>query len=133
MHQAQAHHGGKGLDLAGHARCDDPAVVHRHQPQAGHGELPGHDDDQRPVGEAAHGAEAGHGGEHQHLVRQRVHELAEVGHQIVLPGDVAVQKIGKAGHHEHRQGGVIVAGKVQVPQHQVHGYEDNAQQGQFVG
>ena len=44
-----------------------------------------HDDNQRPVGEPAHGAEAGHGGEHQHFIRQGVHELAEIRHQIVLP------------------------------------------------
>ena len=41
QHQDDAHHGGGGLHLAGLTGGDDQALLHRHQAQAGDGELIG--------------------------------------------------------------------------------------------
>ena len=49
-----------------------------------------------------------HGGHHQQLVGDGIHELAEVGHQSPRAGDAPVQRVGDAGHgidaHRHALG-----------------------------
>ena len=83
-----------------------------HHPQAGHGELPDDDDEQRPGGHLSHLHEPQHGGGDQALVRQGVHELAEVGDLVIVPGNIAVQGVGDAGGGEDGQRPVAGIGHV---------------------
>ena len=73
-------------------------------PKAADGKLPADDDQQHPGGHLPDLHEPQHGSHHQALVRQGVHELTEVRHLVVMPGDIAVQGVGKAGCHEDGQG-----------------------------
>ena len=47
--------------------------------------------------------EEAHGGQHQHLVGQGIHELAEVGDLVIVPGDIAVQHIAETGQDKDRK------------------------------
>jgi hypothetical protein len=48
--------------------------------------------------------EADQGGADQQFVRQRIHELTEIRHQVPASGDMAVQSVRQAGHHKDHQG-----------------------------
>ncbi len=95
---------------------DQPAAMTRplsrgHHPQSADGELPDDDDQQRPGGHLADLHKPQHGRRHQHLVRQRVGKLAEVRHQVVLPGDLAIQQVCEAGYDKDGQRHIGGAGK----------------------
>ena len=78
---------------------DQPA-----QPKSRNCEFAGQNDHQRPGGHERPLAEDAHCGDDQQLVRQRVKELAEVGDLVVVPGDVAVHKVGQACHDKESEG-----------------------------
>ena len=101
-HQDDADHGDGGLDLARPRGGDDAAVVHRDEAQPRNGKLAHQHEDQHPRRHGVPLDEHRHRREHQYLVRQRVHELAEVGDLMVVPGDVAVQRVRQARDDEHR-------------------------------
>ena len=131
--QADAHHGAGSFDLARPGCGDDPPLLHGDQPHAGHGELPHQHDGKDPRQHVALLHEAAQRRHHKALVRQRIHELAEVGDLIIVPGDVAVGKVRQAGHDVHAQRPIPAAGKVHIHQHQKHRDHQHTADGQIVG
>ena len=94
-----AQHLQHGLHLAPHVGGDHLAVLGTggHHAQAGHGKLAGQNDAQhhRAAYAVPHHVNEGHSGEQ--FVGQRVGKLAEVRYHVPLAGQMAVQKISKAG------------------------------------
>ena len=95
-------------------------------------QLPGDDDEDGPAAHPAHRHKPGHGGDHQQLPHQGVHEPAKIRNLIVMPGHIPVHKVRNAGQDEHGQGGQQVAGEIQIEQDDEHGDEHHPDHGQLV-
>ena len=57
-------------------------------------EFPAEDDHDHPHRHPGHRDEGNEGAHHQKLIGQGVHQLAEVGDEVSLAGNIAVQRIG---------------------------------------
>ena len=87
------HHLGNGFQLAPVVGGDDPALFHRQQADGRDGEFPDHDQQHADREGQIQLHQTDQGGDHQDLVRQGVHQLAEIGDQVVPPGDFPVQMV----------------------------------------
>ena len=81
------------LGLAERGRGNGDAARVGHAAEHGDGELPPEDDGDHPGRRHAHLHQGHERGGDQQLVRQRVHELAELRHLPAAPGQVAVQPV----------------------------------------
>ena len=77
--------------------------------------------------------EVAHGRHDEHLVRQRVHEFAEIRDLVVVAGDVAVHEIREARDHEHAEGGAARIGEIQIQDHKKYGDERHPRKGELIG
>ena len=138
-------HGGEILVPEGQNQRQDEAALGQLSPDVGvdhhvvgqhvggavdhHQLLDDHDDD----GDHREGAvEALHDerrADHQ-LVRQGIHQLAEVGDEVVLAGDVAVQPVGEGGDAEGQQRQLFQFSDVQNDEHRD---QCKAKHRQYVG
>ena len=71
-------------------------------------------------------------GHDEALVRERIHELAEVRDLIIVPGDVPVGEVGQARDDVHGQRHIAAAREAPVQDHQKHGDHQYAGDCQFV-
>ena len=96
------------FDLAEPAGGDDPARTGRDEPEAADGELAREHDDAHPRRHAPLSDQHDQRGHHQQLVRDRVDELAEVGHEVAPARDLAVEEVGGRGDAEHGERRVLL-------------------------
>lgn len=128
-HNAEGDHGGKGLDLSRPCGCDDDTLLDGKQSQSGNAELTEQNDRNDPAGHKSRLDEIAHCGKNEHLVGKGVDELSEVGHLIVLPCDMTVDKIRKAGNYKRRQRPVD---EVEVHKHQKNRNKNNTSNCKFI-
>ena len=96
QHQTQAHHGRGGLDLARPCSRDDAPLLNGDKAHAGNGKFAQQHDGKAPAGHLPALDKVTHRRHDEHLVRQRVHELAEICDLVAVAGNVAVGKIRQA-------------------------------------
>ena len=84
-------------------RRDHNAVLSGDQSETADDEFSGDNDDDDPGRDPAQLDQADHTGDGQDLVRERIHELSEVGDQIVLSRNIAIQKICQGSDDEQHQ------------------------------
>ena len=77
--------------------------------------------------------EVAHGRHNEHLIRQRVHEFAEIRDLVVVAGDVAVHEIREARDHEHAEGGAARIGEIRIQDHKKYGDERHPRKGELIG
>ena len=68
---------------------------------------------------------------HHQLIRQRIHQLAEIRNALHAPRQEAIQHIGGAGQQECAQRPIIQ--RIPKHQHPVYGHQNQADQGQYIG
>lgn len=91
---------GTGFPFAAPVCCNDAAFADRNLAQSGDEKFPENDDNGNPEGTHACVGEVDEGGAHQNLIRQRVHQFAEIRNQVIFAGQVSVQKVRNGGYHE---------------------------------
>ena len=91
---------------------DDDAFGCGQRAQARDQKLPGNDKNHGPRGDRLMRGEADERGSGQNFVGQRIHELAEISHEVLPPGDLAIEPVRESGHHEQRKGSGKAVGKV---------------------
>ena len=133
QHRAEADHGRGRFDLAGPRRGNHAALLDGNEPHSGDRELAQQHDGQTPAGHLPDLDEVAHGRHDEHLVRQRVHELAEIRDLVVVAGDVAVHEIREARDHEHAEGGAARIGEIQIQDHKKYGDERHPRKGELIG
>lgn len=109
-----------GLELA-HPRGGDDVIARHHQPVHGDADLAHKHDDRHPPGQLAEDREPDERTAGQRLVGDRVEELSEIGDDLVLAGEVAVDAVGRDRDDEQdrrppAQRSVLIAVGEQHPQ-----------------
>lgn len=89
--------------LAAPIRSHHIVVCQRNLADTRDKELTEHHDDGRPEGAEARPREVDIGRANENLVRQRIHQLAEVGDHVVLARQIPVQEIGNSRYNERPQ------------------------------
>lgn len=87
---------------------------------------------QAPCRKLAQTAQGDHGAQHQQLIRHRVDKLPEGGDDMLPPGNLPIQKIGKGGDakdDQRRDAGSLTG---QVQKQHTHRHQTDAQQRQPV-
>ena len=80
--------------------------------QAGDQKFPGNDQGHGPNGNYLVSDKANEGGGGENLVGQRIHEFAEIGDELVTPGNLAIEPIGECGEQEQPECRAEAVGKI---------------------
>ena len=84
----------------------------RERAKAGNEKFPGNDERHGPNGNRLVRDKANEGGGGENLVGQRIHELAEIGDELVTPGNLAIEPIGECGEQEQPECHAEAVGKI---------------------
>ena len=119
-------HSERCLELAPYSCGNDNSAVCGEEPESRDHELSRADDDERYRADADIGNlhEHSQSREHEHLVRERVKKLAEVGDKVAASGYLAVEGVGNGRGAENSEGGEVVEGESHIHTNEEEGYQE---------